>query len=105
MNIILNAADSLVEAETKETENLEKVLTILSLNANGTMELRFEDNGSGISEEELAQIFDPFYTTKASNLGLGLTMARRQFRLHGGDVVLTRNEGGCTFQVTLQSQS
>ena len=95
LNIILNAADSLVEAETKGTENLEKVLTILSLNANGTMELRFEDNGSGISEEELAQIFDPFYTTKepGEGTGLGLSVCYRIVEGLGGTIKAESKKG------------
>jgi signal transduction histidine kinase len=50
-----------------------------------------------------AQLFNPFFTTKAANLGLGLTMARRIFRAHGGDVTLTSNpmDPGTEFTCTL----
>jgi len=55
------------------------------------------------SEAIRRQVFDPFFTTKASNLGLGLTMARRIFRAHSGDVSLTSapDELGTEFTCTI----
>lgn len=52
-----------------------------------------EDNGSGVSGEVADRLFQPFATTKASG-GLGLALARRFARLHGGDVVHVPSEGG-----------
>ena len=57
-----------------------------------------------LSDETIrTQIFKPFFTTKAANLGLGLTMARRLFRAHRGDVRLTSAaiEAGTEFTCTL----
>ncbi|MDA1028555.1 MAG: ATP-binding protein [Bacteroidetes bacterium] len=53
------------------------------------------------------QLFNPFFTTKATNLGLGLTMARRVFREHGGDVLYTSSEidAGTEFTCTLDLSS
>ncbi len=50
--------------------------------------LRFEviDEGPGISPEETERIFDPFYTTKASGVGLGLVLCRQIARRHGGEL-------------------
>lgn len=42
--------------------------------------------------ETRRRLFQPFFTTKAANLGLGLTMARRIFRAHGGDIVLSLSD-------------
>jgi two-component system sensor histidine kinase HydH len=49
------------------------------------------------------QLFNPFFTTKAANLGLGLTMARRVFREHGGDIRLTSSamETGAEFTCSI----
>lgn len=45
-----------------------------------------------VDPEIRRRVFEPFFTTKSANLGLGLTMARRIFRAHGGDVTLTSSE-------------
>jgi two-component system, sporulation sensor kinase E len=57
--------------------------------------LTFSDNGPGISAEAMAQVFDPYFTTKKSGTGLGLLIVRRVVREHGGEIELTSrpNEG------------
>lgn len=60
-----------------------------------------EDNGPGVSGEVAGRLFQPFVTTKASG-GLGLALARRFVRLHGGEVVHRQREGGgARFEVYL----
>lgn len=62
-----------------------------SLDAMDGQRVRFRVFNVGAIEnpEVRRRLFDPFFTTKAHNLGLGLTMARRIFRLHDGDVRLS----------------
>jgi two-component system NtrC family sensor kinase len=104
LNVILNAADSLAGKENAEAKDLGKVLTILSVDAGDAMELRFEDNGSGLSEEELAQMFDPFYTTKdpGEGTGLGLSVCYRIVEGLGGTIRAEGVKGqGTTIIITL----
>lgn len=62
------------------------------------------DNGCGISRENLARVFDPFFTTKAQGTGMGLSIARKIVRAHGGDISLVSEEGkGTTARVWLPS--
>lgn len=49
--------------------------------------------GSLLTPLEEAQVFQPFYTTKSSNLGLGLTLARRIAQIHRGDLKVSSTEG------------
>ncbi|HKO96869.1 MAG TPA: ATP-binding protein [Pyrinomonadaceae bacterium] len=60
------------------------------------------DNGRGISEEDLARIFNPFFTTRAGGTGLGLPAVRRIARAHGGRVEVNSTVGeGSTFSLHL----
>ena len=61
----------------------------------------FGDSGSGIKQEDLMQLFQPYYTTKPGGHGLGLMIVQRIMRAHGGQVGLESKEGVGTI-VTLQ---
>ena len=56
----------------------------------------FRDNGPGIPPDVLAQIFKPFFTTKARGTGLGLPMAKRIVEAHGGTITIDSPPGGGT---------
>ncbi len=61
-----------------------------------------KDAGVGAPAEQLPQLFDAFYTTKPSGLGMGLTISRSIIAAHGGRLWATRNPGaGLTFQFSL----
>ena len=61
-----------------------------------------EDTGKGIDPEDLHNIFNPFYSTKVSGLGLGLPVAHRIITSHGGQIEVDNHPGkGVTFIVTL----
>jgi two-component system, sporulation sensor kinase E len=60
------------------------------------------DNGSGISEENMSKIFEPYFTTKQFGSGLGLTVVYKIIKEHGGDIVLESVENqGTTFTINL----
>lgn len=52
------------------------------------------DRGSGMSDEVLANALLPFYSTKATGSGLGLTLCREIVEAHGGTLDLAHREGG-----------
>jgi two-component system, sporulation sensor kinase E len=63
--------------------------------------LVFGDTGAGIKQEDLIRLFQPYYTTKAGGSGLGLMIAQRIMREHGGHIGIESKEGVGTV-VTLQ---
>ncbi len=71
-NLLLNSLQALKLAHSREGE-----IHIRTLKLEGHMEIQIEDNGPGISHEDLKKIFKPFYTTKEQGVGLGLYITSR----------------------------
>jgi two-component system sensor kinase FixL len=60
------------------------------------------DRGTGIPPEKLESIFEPFYSTKDTGLGMGLAICRTVIKAHGGRLWAANNRGvGATFHLTL----
>jgi len=96
LNIIMNAADAMTNEEVSNDE-IAGTLIIKTIDAGDSIELRFEDTGTGISQQELAHVFDPFYTTKdtGTGTGLGLSVCYRIIEGMGGSIRAesTQDEG------------
>ena len=93
MNLILNAIEAMSEGGT---------LHIAIDQTDEMLRLEITDTGPGIGEEEAKKIFEPFYTTKAQGLGLGMPYAKRIIDQHGGTLSLNSHRGeGTTISVTL----
>jgi two-component system sensor kinase FixL len=60
------------------------------------------DTGPGIAEDIASRLFQPFVTSKAGGMGIGLSISRRIIQSHGGDLTYRKNDaGGATFSFTL----
>jgi len=106
VNLLLNAKDA-VEDKLRNNGDSEKgVITIETrLHPEGTLAiLDITDNGCGIQQEHVPQIFNPFYTTKQSGkgTGLGLSVSLGIAQAHGGFIDLETTVGkGSTFSLIL----
>ncbi|MCX5869521.1 MAG: ATP-binding protein [Deltaproteobacteria bacterium] len=69
--------------------------------AEGALRIRIRDHGAGIQENLRARIFEPFFTTKVYGAGLGLSMADKIIRLHGGTLSLQAGQERGTEAVIL----
>lgn len=77
-------------------------LSISVMEEDGPIEVRFEDEGPGIQPDRVARIFEPFYTTKASGVGMGLAVCQRIVMAHDGTIrAFSREGGGCSMIVRL----
>jgi len=87
LNIIMNSADVLKDEASKRDDASNNIL-ITTDNKDGSIEIRFIDNGPGIDEESMQHIFDPFYTTKdpGKGTGLGLSVSYMIIESHGGTI-------------------
>jgi len=93
VNILLNAIEQIGENGT---------VTIRGRRNRGSVELTVEDTGGGISRDIRARIFDPYFTTKDSGTGLGLSEVHRIVTAHGGRVhVANSDAGGAVFTIVL----
>lgn len=88
INLLLNAIDAVKEKEKPEIQ-------ITAQQNENLVSLIFKDNGKGISEENIDQIFVPFFTTKEKGSGIGLSLCRQIMQLHKGSikVISKENEG------------
>jgi len=78
------------------------VLRVSTRQANGFVEIKFEDSGVGIKKENIKKIFMPFFTTKAQGMGVGLAICKRFAELHRGSIEVESKEGkGSIFTVKL----
>ena len=57
------------------------------------VKISVQDNGCGMTEDQMSKIFEPYYTTKSSGTGLGLTVLFKIMKQHGGDVTVHSNLG------------
>ena len=105
-NLISNAVDASHRGGRirvyARNENVEPANETPLLPAGDYVRLSIADEGTGIAEEDLEKVFDPFFSTKEKGPGLGLTTARGIVRKHGGHISVESRPGeGTTFHVYL----
>ncbi len=77
-------------------------MSIGASSVNEEIHIQVSDTGSGIAEEHLGKIFEPYFTTKQNGTGLGLTLTYKIIKEHGGDIsVASRVNQGTTFTISL----
>ncbi len=67
----------------------------------GVADLEICDSGAGPEQNLAAELFEPFVTSKAEGVGLGLTVARRVVDAHGGSIDWSRHDGLTQFRIRL----
>jgi len=86
INLMLNAIDAV-----KLNDN--PYISLSAIEADGKIQVRIEDNGIGIPSDLQEQIFTPFFTTKKTGTGVGLTLSKQIMLLHKGTIFVNSEEG------------
>ncbi len=96
INLMRNAMEAMRDSDRRE-------LLVRTLpDGDGMAAVEVSDTGPGISEEIAARLFQPFVTSKAGGMGIGLSISKRIIESHGGRMEASRNaDGGATFRFTL----
>jgi nitrogen fixation/metabolism regulation signal transduction histidine kinase len=95
INVVKNALEAIGQNESGR-------ISIRSSRGSGKLEITVADNGPGMDKEVLEKIFVPFFTTKKSGSGIGLSLSRQIMKLHRGDLTVNSEPGkGTTVVLTL----
>ena len=100
INLLRNAMEAIVSSSQKNP-----IITLKTLKVGSDIVISISDNGLGMPYDMLSEIFTPFYSTKESGVGLGLSICKWIIESHNGKLWATRNssngDGGTTFHIQL----
>jgi signal transduction histidine kinase len=97
LNLVVNGIDAM-----KDTPSENRTISLRTSRVENFAQLSVSDRGPGIPEEKLKEIFDPFFTSKAEGMGMGLSIARTIIEAHHGLIsAKNRDHGGASFRIKL----
>jgi two-component system sensor kinase FixL len=98
LNLIRNAIEAMIEKK-----NPVRRLSIESrINEQGNVEITVADTGHGIESEMIDELFEPFYTSKSSGMGMGLSICRSIIEAHDGRLwAESRKSKGTRFHIAI----
>jgi nitrogen fixation/metabolism regulation signal transduction histidine kinase len=94
-NLLQNAHDALQHVNSPQ-------ITLTSSSTESEFYLTVSDNGSGIPEQVMARVFEPYMTTKVKGTGLGLPIVKKIIEEHGGKISIeNKPDGGAQVTVSI----
>jgi len=97
LNLVANGIDAM-----KDTSTENRIVSMRTSRVEKFAELSVSDLGPGIPEDKLKEVFEPFFTSKAEGMGMGLSIARTIVEAHNGQIwAENRDHGGATFRIRL----
>jgi signal transduction histidine kinase len=104
LNVYNNAFYAVNEKMKLQPEDYAPAVSVSTKKVDGKIEIKVEDNGSGIPQKIVDKIFQPFFTTKPTRqgTGLGLSLSYDIIKAHGGEIKVETEEGkGTEFTVLI----
>ena len=97
LNLVVNGIDA-----RKDNSSENRIISIRTSRVEKFAQLSLSDRGPGIPEDKLKEVFEPFFTSKAEGMGMGLSIARTIIEAHNG-LISAKNwdHGGATFRIRL----
>jgi signal transduction histidine kinase len=97
LNLVVNGIDAMTDTPSEN-----RVISIRTSRIENFAQLSVSDRGPGIPEDKLKEIFEPFFTSKAEGMGMGLSIARTIIEAHHGLIsAKNRDHGGATFRIRI----
>jgi signal transduction histidine kinase len=96
LNLVANGIDAMMDTPSED-----RVISIRTSRVEKFAELSVSDCGPGIPESKLKEVFEPFFTSKAEGMGMGLSIARTIVEAHNGRIWAENEPGGATFRIRL----
>ena len=104
--VLLNLLINGIEAMYPVTDRVRELQIRSSQHASDEVRVAVQDAGIGLDPQQMARLFDAFFTTKPGGMGIGLSISRTIIEAHGGRLWATPNDGhGATFQFALPAGS
>ncbi|WP_439875517.1 ATP-binding protein [Bacillus mycoides] len=97
VQVFLNLFQNAVDAQGEEPLSIQ----ITSYRLDNFVRITFKDNGTGIPPAIQEYIFDPFFSTKDSGTGLGLSVTKKIIQNHNGTLKMSSNQNGTTFTISI----
>src|SRR6202035_4776095 len=96
------ASSSSATMTTTDAPSENRIISIRTSRFENFAKLSVSDLGPGIPEDKLKEVFEPFFTSKAEGMGMGLSIARTIVEAHNGQIwAENRDHGGATFRIRL----
>lgn len=101
--VLLNLLHNGIEAMQEVGVPLPSItVTVRTIKDVGVAQVTIQDNGPGVKKEDFQRLFEPFFSTKARGIGMGLAISRSLIEANGGQLWVDPKEGpGATFHFTL----
>ena len=105
LNLVMNGSESMFSTAEESRVLLITSQSIAEPAGRPAVLVAVRDCGAGVKPEDINRMFDAFFTTKATGMGMGLSMSRSIVENHGGNLWATPNQDlGLTVQFTLPGE-